>query len=578
MAFTTDPTTGELLDEFGNPVGPSSGGAGRVAPNPALSGAGGGPGLVTDPGYVAPDLPPAPPRPVAPPMGGLAPPLPGLPPLPAAGAGGMVKQSSTTTSVNETKEEKRLHAEQAHARTEFEKATEQLAKPTTQDRLLTERTNTVNTQAAQDAVAAEEARKAAADAALAERDRVARERNDKIAQVQAASEAEKQKYAGMKIRDYFEEGAPGEGKKGQMLLGILMSGIGQAIARDKGNNPALDQMNLQIERFRKSEQARIEQQAEAWKMGRMSVEDAERQKAAELHDLDARTAAVRETIAQEARTKAAARGLSVAQIENDSAIQKLDKAALTADQERQQRAMQYVDKDLAHAASLRSSTTTTNVHQDGAAGGKGAGALTGPQATVAAAIDTLVGSLDRISKLPQLSTKDLERIQDNETALKNADGSKGITGTVGTLLGRAAKIVPRNPVQGLNPQKAEVYQEYLTVRETIGNIISGLNLPEDQARRISSMVTPLPGEDPKAWKAKAARAISFAKSHSVGAGALAPALNQRLDAVQGQFNAVDRPAPGRAAAGPPPGAIPGVYKGVKGYRLGNKFYPEEATQ
>jgi hypothetical protein len=369
MGFTTDPTTGELLDEFGNPVGPSSGGAGSVLTNPGLSGAGGGPGLATDPGYVAPDLPAAPPRPVAPPMGGIAPPLPGLPPLPAA-AGGMVRQSSQTTSTSETKEEKRLRAEQKGARTEYENATEKLNKPTDKERELLGRTNAQNTAAADDAMATEEARKAASDAALAERDRLTKERNDKIAQVQAASEAEKQKYAGMKVRDYFGPGGEGEGNKGGILLGIALSGIGAAIARKGGGNQALDQLNLNIDRFRKSEQMRIEKQAEAVKMAGASVEDAERQKAAALHDLDARTAAVRETIAQEARTKAAARGLSVAQIENDSNVQKLDKAALTADQERQRRAMEYVDKDLAHAATLRSKTVTTNVHQEG--GGRGA--------------------------------------------------------------------------------------------------------------------------------------------------------------------------------------------------------------
>lgn len=573
MAFTTDPATGELLDEYGNPVGAGQGGVGGATGNAnpgdmaaraGLSGAGGGPGLATDPEFNPPPLAGQPPfvanQPAIP---AGQPPLAPLPPLPAA-PGGMVKYSSTTTSVNTSPAEKKLQAEQKAAREKYDTATQKLATPTEKDRQLAERSNEQNTQAAQAAVATEDARKAAADAALVERDRLTAERNAKIKEVQAASATERQKYAGMKIRDFFETGAPGEGKHGQMLFGIALSSIGSALRGTKGNS-ALDQMNHRIAEFRKLETSRIEKQAEVWKQSRVPVEDAERQKAAELHDLDTRTAAVTATISQEARAKAASRGLSAAQIENDGAIQKLDKQALEADQQRQQRAVEYADKDLAHAASKRSTTTTTNVHQDGSAGGKGGGALTSPQANVAAAIDTLVGSLDRISKLPQLSPRDLERIQDNETALKNADGAKGITGTVGTLIGRAAKIVPRNPVQGLNPQKAEVYQEYLTVRETIGNIISGLNLPEDQARRISSMVTPLPGEDPKAWKAKAARAISFAKSHAVGAGSLAPALNQRLDAVQGQFNAVDS-----AGAAPAAGGRNDLPKGARPVKVRNK--------
>jgi hypothetical protein len=372
MAFTTGPN-GELLDENGNPVD-LSGGNGGSAPDPGLSGAGGGPGLATDPAFNPPPAPPAAlPPDVAPPPGLPPPVVPQTPPQMPPGAGGMVKTGSSTTSTRETAEEKKLRAEQKGARTEYDNATQKLATPTGLDRELVSRTNAVNTQSAEDAKAtADAAAKAAADAS-AERERLTAERNAKIQQAQAASDAEKQKYADMKIRDYFGAGAPGEGKKGQVLLGIALSGLGNAIARTPGaSNPALDQMNLQIERFHKSEVERIAKQAETWKMSGMSVEAAERQKAADLHDLDAKTAAVRENIAQEARAKAAQRGLPAAQIENDSAIQKLDKAAAAADLERKQRAMEYVDKDLAHQASLRSHTVTTHVVQEGGKTGKGA--------------------------------------------------------------------------------------------------------------------------------------------------------------------------------------------------------------
>lgn len=486
----------------------------------------------------APPIQPQPPAPVPPPQ--------------------LQKESSawSSTTQRETAEEKRIRTEQAAQRGKFERAAEEYSKPGEQDREILRQQGIANTQTAADLDAQARASAEHEKAVEEERARV-------LSQASAASDAAKDKYSKMEVRDYFGKGAPGEGQKAQVLFGIALSGIGNAIRGTTGNS-ALTQLNRMIDQHVTNEHFRIEQ---AYK----GIQVADASKEAALHDVDARAAGVRTRLAADARASAANRGIYQNDIDKSAAVIKLQDEAAKADVARQKRALEYVDADLQHASTLRSHGTSsgTSTSQDPGltAGGKvaeaGAGRAAGVQiqkATLAEHGQTAIDTIDRLNKEGvYLTEEDRQNIQNDRKDVEAAEHMNPQLVRVGR-----ATVMARSPYEHLSKKKQILAQAHDVLAQKFAAIVSPSHDAKEIERNRGLADLNMPGISNEAQ--------SQIMSNSRGVIGAAHALGGKYSGIADQGAAKGRTSAPREL---PPGAIPGTNNGKAGYRLGNMFYPDD---
>ncbi len=411
LALNSFPAGGDRAPTWGPAGGPPT------LPPPAAA--------VPGPGPVGPDRW----------MTGATPPTPPDPsPTVATARPQLQKTATTTQQAVATKNEGALEKNLALARGREQTAAETAADTTAEQQIARDIGGIKEKNAAAEKWRADEAARIEKEA-QAERARAKAERDAAVANAQATSAAEYQRYAAMKPADFWDDKSTG--KKASILLGLALGGLGAAIS-GQGDRPSLAKQALdkEVDRFDKNERQKIELQRQKWVDSGVPLAQAEKQRDAALVDLEHKKAGLLGAMRAEAEAKLAENGGATAKVETDLTVQKLRKDEEIQKAKAASAATGYVEQDLAREVGKRAQVTSTHTLVDpelakGGAARGGAGyvsEVTGKPASnderqADSFAERMANQLAATKNLPPLSAKGRQAIRNYLVEQKRAEAS-----------------------------------------------------------------------------------------------------------------------------------------------------------
>ncbi len=362
-----------------------------------------------------------------------------------------------------------------------------------------------------------------------------------VAKKQAALDAESEKYKSMGFKDFWSR-ASIAGKEGTTTGARVLGAISMALGAAGAGlahmpNYAQDIIDKAIDRDYQLQKDTILKQKDVVTEARMGVEGARQAKADKLLALENWRKSAYEQAAAQAKSMLAKMGVPEAEAEKNALVATQRQKAFDSQQD--------LRKGIATLANLQADTvlkraeaakSIAEAKAKGTEGQDDKGRAAGKQIELATMASQMLDDIGVIKKTGMPSAATLQKIQENETALKAVSDSHGVKGALGAIVGRQVGIVPKNRLEGIPPDQQRAVNSWDLLAKTAATVLSGQG--HANVESTMAMMMPKPEDSPEVKLQKLENLQHIAENAQVLSGK----YGQRIQAADAARGATAAPA------------------------------------
>lgn len=363
----------------------------------------------------------------------------------------------------------------------------------------------------------------AADALQAQQEQAAKRQElakGEYDRLQGIAKEEDDKYKSAGFRDFWADKS--SGTKALAAISMALGSLGQGLAAAGGANlpnTALALINQAIDRDWAIQKERMSKQKDIADASRQDAHGASLAwQAAEANTI----ARQKDALAAAADKAAAANGSAEARAKGAAISGQLRQDALELRQKAQQANAQLSNT---RADTVLKGAEANKANAAAAAAGGDSTRAAGKQIELATMASQMHDDAKVIEKTGFPSPATLQKLQDNETALKAVDQAHGVSGVLGTMLGRRTGVVPKNRLEGISPEQQRAVNSWDLLSKKAATVLSGQG--HANVESTMAMMMPKAGDTPDVIKQKFDNLMHIADNAQVLSGK----YGQKLDAA-----------------------------------------------